>query len=35
VVARILREVDTDQLTPLAALNLLQTLRSRLGEGES
>jgi DNA mismatch repair protein MutS len=30
VVAQVLREVDTDQLTPLAALNLLQTLRSRL-----
>ncbi|HVS16873.1 MAG TPA: DNA mismatch repair protein MutS [Thermoanaerobaculia bacterium] len=31
VVAQVLREVDTDQLTPLAALNLLQALRSRLG----
>jgi DNA mismatch repair protein MutS len=32
VVAQVLRELDTDQLTPLAALNLLQTLRSRLGD---
>ncbi|HVS65753.1 MAG TPA: DNA mismatch repair protein MutS [Thermoanaerobaculia bacterium] len=30
VVAQVLRELDTDQLTPIAALNLLQTLRSRL-----
>jgi len=31
VVAAVLRDVDTDQLTPLAALNLIQTLKSRLG----
>ncbi|HVT58761.1 MAG TPA: DNA mismatch repair protein MutS [Thermoanaerobaculia bacterium] len=31
VVASILREVDLDQLAPLAALNLLHTLKSRLG----
>jgi len=31
VVASLLREVDLDQLAPLAALNLLHTLKSRLG----
>jgi hypothetical protein len=31
VVATILRDADLDQLTPLAALNLLHSLRSRLG----
>ena len=31
VVAGILRDVDVDQLTPLAALNLLHSLKSRLG----
>jgi DNA mismatch repair protein MutS len=30
-VAALLREVDLDQLAPLAALNLLHTLKSRLG----
>ena len=34
VVAAILRHVDTDQLSPLAALNLLHSLKTRLG-GES
>ncbi len=31
VVAGLLRDVDVDQLTPLAALNLLHSLKSRLG----
>ena len=31
VVAQVLRDTDVDQLTPLAALNLLHSLRSRLG----
>lgn len=31
VVAEILKEADLDRLTPLAALNLLHTLKSRLG----
>jgi DNA mismatch repair protein MutS len=31
VVATILRDADLDQLTPLAALNLLHSLKSRLG----
>ncbi|HKI02721.1 MAG TPA: DNA mismatch repair protein MutS [Thermoanaerobaculia bacterium] len=31
VVASLLRDVDVDQLTPLAALNLLHSLKSRLG----
>jgi len=31
VVAEILREADLDRLTPLAALNLLHTLKVRLG----
>ncbi|HEY0780930.1 MAG TPA: hypothetical protein VGE98_00635, partial [Thermoanaerobaculia bacterium] len=31
VVAALLREVDIDQLSPLAALNLLNSLKSRLG----
>jgi DNA mismatch repair protein MutS len=31
VVATLLREVDVDQLTPVAALNLLHSLKSRLG----
>ena len=31
VVAAVLRETDLDQLTPLAALNLLHSLKSRLG----
>jgi DNA mismatch repair protein MutS len=31
VVATLLREVDVNQLTPLAALNLLHSLKSRLG----
>jgi DNA mismatch repair protein MutS len=31
VVAALLRDVDLDQLAPLAALNLLHTLKSRLG----
>jgi DNA mismatch repair protein MutS len=31
VVAGVLREVDLEQLTPLAALNLLHSLKSRLG----
>jgi DNA mismatch repair protein MutS len=31
VVAGLLREVDLDQLAPLAALNLLHTLKARLG----
>jgi DNA mismatch repair protein MutS len=31
VVAGILKEADLDQLTPLAALNLLHSLKSRLG----
>ena len=31
VVAALLREVDLDQLAPLAALNLLHSLKSRLG----
>jgi DNA mismatch repair protein MutS len=31
VVAELLRDVDLDQLSPLAALNLLHTLKSRLG----
>jgi DNA mismatch repair protein MutS len=31
VVASLLREVDVNQLTPLAALNLIQSLKSRLG----
>jgi DNA mismatch repair protein MutS len=31
IVASILREVDVKQLTPLAALNLLHSLKSRLG----
>jgi DNA mismatch repair protein MutS len=30
VVARLLREVDVEQLTPLAALNLVNSLKSRL-----
>ncbi len=31
IVARILRELDLDEVTPLAALNLLHSLRTRLG----
>jgi DNA mismatch repair protein MutS len=31
VVAMLLREVDVDQLTPVAALNLIHSLKSRLG----
>ena len=31
VIASVLRDVDVDQLTPLAALNLLHSLKSRLG----
>lgn len=31
VVAALLRDVDVNQLTPLAALNLLQSVKSRLG----
>jgi DNA mismatch repair protein MutS len=31
VVAQVLRDTDVDQLTPLAALNLIHSLRSRLG----
>ena len=31
IVAGILRDVDVDEMTPLAALNLLHSLRSRLG----
>ena len=31
VVAALLREADLDQLAPLAALNLLHTLKARLG----
>jgi DNA mismatch repair protein MutS len=31
VVAALLRDVDLDQLAPLAALNLLHSLKSRLG----
>ena len=31
VVASLLREVDVNQLTPLAALNLIHSLKSRLG----
>jgi DNA mismatch repair protein MutS len=31
MVATILKEADLDQLTPLAALNLLHSLKSRLG----
>jgi DNA mismatch repair protein MutS len=31
IVASVLRDVDTDQLTPLAALNLIHSLKSRLG----
>ncbi|MCG8462344.1 MAG: DNA mismatch repair protein MutS [Holophagales bacterium] len=31
VVAQVLKETDLDELTPLAALNLLASLRSRLG----
>jgi DNA mismatch repair protein MutS len=31
VVARVLRETDVEQLTPLAALNLLHSLKKRLG----
>ncbi len=31
VVAALLREVDTERLTPLAALNLIASLKSRLG----
>jgi DNA mismatch repair protein MutS len=33
VIASILRDVDLDQLSPLAALNLLHSLRARLGGG--
>ena len=33
VVASVLRKTDTDQLTPLAALNLVHSLRQRLGGG--
>jgi DNA mismatch repair protein MutS len=33
VVAGVLKEVDLERLSPLAALNLLQTLKSRLGGG--
>jgi hypothetical protein len=32
VVASVLREVDLERLSPLAALNLLHTLKSRLGD---
>jgi len=32
VIAAILRDVDLERLSPLAALNLLHTLKSRLGE---
>ena len=31
VIAGLLRDVDVNQLTPLAALNLLHSLKSRLG----
>ncbi len=31
VVAQVLRELDVDEMTPLAALNLLHSLKSRLG----
>ena len=31
VVAEVLADVDVDRLSPLAALNLLQALKSRLG----
>jgi hypothetical protein len=31
VVGELLREVDLERLTPLAALNLLASLKSRLG----
>jgi len=31
VVARVLRDTDVEQLTPLAALNLLHSLKKRLG----
>jgi DNA mismatch repair protein MutS len=31
VVAAVLRDVDANQLTPLAALNLIHSLKSRLG----
>ncbi len=31
IVAQILRDLDVDEMTPLAALNLLHSLRSRLG----
>jgi hypothetical protein len=30
IVASLLREVDLERLSPLAALNLLQSLKSRL-----
>src|SRR5436305_10242604 len=33
VVAGVLRDTDVDRLTPLAALNLLHSLKSRLGGG--
>ncbi len=33
IVAKTLRDVDVDRLTPLAALNLVATLRERLGGG--
>jgi len=33
VVASILRDLDTDEMTPLSALNLLHSLKSRLGGG--
>jgi len=32
VAASILREIDLEQLTPLAALNLLHALRDRITE---
>jgi DNA mismatch repair ATPase MutS len=32
IVAAVLRDVDLARLSPLAALNLLQSLKSRLGE---
>lgn len=35
VVAAVLRDVDLDEMTPLAALNLLHTLKARLAGGET
>ena len=34
IVAAVLRDVDLERLSPLAALNLLHSLKSRLGDGE-